>query len=248
MHHYKRLMVGLNLSAQDEATIRYAAVFSRMAQSAEIHFVHVVPRLKIPMSVRLRYPNLYRPVMNQMEHAIKEYWDGHQKVALAYDVAEGTPLTELIYRCSLYAIDLMLVGNRQEQRESGVLPEKLALDAPCSVLIVPEGTPPNLTQTLVVTARSQFPAHDPAEAIVAIAQEQGADLLVIDARELNDSAAVRLVTVMKQLIRNSKIPLLVWKNRNTGMPVLKTGREWKEDAWKVSSVKAMEISHRSLAA
>ncbi len=198
MHRYKRLMVGLNLNAQDEATIRYAAMISRIARSAKIHFVHIVPRLKIPMSIRLRYPNLFRPVLNQMEKVIRQHWDGRKDVALAYDVIEGTPLTELIYRSSINTIDLILAGNSREQRKSGALPEKLALDAPCSVLIIPEGTIPKLTKTLVVTARSKFPASDPAAALRKIAQEQRADLLVIDAREINDSTAVPLGTVTKR--------------------------------------------------
>lgn len=123
-------MIGLNLSDQDEATIRYAAMISRMAKSEKTYFVHIVPRLKIPMSIRLRYPDLFRPVMNQMENEIKQLWYGRKAVALAYDVIEGTPLTELIYQSSIQAIDLILVGNSRQQRKSGALPEKLALDAP----------------------------------------------------------------------------------------------------------------------
>jgi nucleotide-binding universal stress UspA family protein len=186
--------------------------------------------------------------MNQMENAIQQHWDGRKDVALAYDVVEGTPLTELIYRCSIHAIDLILVGNRREQRKSGALPEKLALDAPCSVLIIPEGAKPKLTKTLVVTARSKFPANDPAAALRKIAQEQRADLLVIDAREINDSAAVRLGTVMKQLIRTIEMPLLVLKNGDIDTPVLETVRDWEDDAWEASPAEAMEISPRSLAA
>jgi nucleotide-binding universal stress UspA family protein len=240
-------MAGLNLSDQDETTIRYAAMISRIAKSARIHFVHIVPRLKIPMSIRLRYPNLFRPVMNQMENVIRQHWDGRKDVALAYDVIEGTPLTELIYRSSLLAIDLILVGNHREQRKSGALPEKLALDAPYSVLIIPEGAKPELTKTLVVTARSQFSENDPAAALRKIAQEQRADLLVIDAREINDSTAVRLGNIVKQLIRTIKMPLLVLRNGDIDEAALETVREWEEDAWEASPAEAMKISPQRLA-
>jgi nucleotide-binding universal stress UspA family protein len=248
MYRYQRLMVGLNLSAQDAATIRYAAMISRIAKSIKIHFVHIVPRLKIPMSIRLRYPNLFRPVLNQMENVITQYWDGRKDVALAYDVVEGTPLAELMYRSSIHAIDLIVVGNGRQQRKSGSLPEKLALDAPCSVLIIPEGTKPKLTKTLVVTARSKFPASDPATAFRKIAQERRADLLAIDARKINNSAAVLLGTAMKQLIRTVEMPVLVLKGRNTDEPVLETALEWEDEAWEAPPAEVMEISHRSLAA
>jgi nucleotide-binding universal stress UspA family protein len=241
-------MVGLNLTDQDEATIRYAAMISRMANSQKIHFVHIVPRLKIPMSIRLRYPNLFRPIMNQMEHVIKQHWDGRKDIVIAYDVVEGTPLTELLYRSSLYAIDLIVVGNGLELRKSGALPEKLALDAPFSVLIVPEDTEPKLTKTFVVSARSRFSTSDPAAAIRRMAQELGADLLVIDARKTNDSTAVLLGTIMKQIIQTAETPVLVLKSRNTDEPGLETALEWDDEAWKASPAEVPDISQRSLAA
>jgi nucleotide-binding universal stress UspA family protein len=241
-------MTGLNLSDQDETTIRYAAMISRMAKSVRIHFVHIVPRLKIPMSIRLRYPNLFRPVMNQMENVIRPHWDGRKDVALAYDVVEGTPLTELIYRSSILAIDLIVVGNSRQQRKSGALTEKLALDAPCSVLVVPEGTKPKLTKTFVVTARSKFPASNPAVAIWKMAHEQRADLLVIDTREINDSTAVLLGTVAKSLVQTIEMPLLTLKNKNAGALALEPVHEWEDEAWKASQPDALEITLRGLAA
>ena len=248
MHRYKRLMVGLNLSDQDEATIRYAAMISRMSKSEKTHFVHIVPRLKIPMSIRHRDPTLFRPVMNQMEKVIKKHWDIRKDGTLAYEIIEGTPLTELIHRSSINAIDLILVGNSRGQQKSSKLPEKLAMDAPCSVLIVPEGTKPKLTKTLVVPARSKFPASDPAATIQRIAQEQHADLLVIDVQEISDTAAVLLGTVIKQLIRTIDMPLLVLKNEDIAPPVLETALGWEGEAWETFPADAPKMTPRSLAA
>jgi nucleotide-binding universal stress UspA family protein len=241
-------MVGLKLSDQDEATIRYAAMISRMAKSEKTYFVHIVPRLKIPMSIRLRYPNLFRPVMNQMENVIKQHWNSRKDVALAYDIIEGTPLTGLIYRSSINAIDLILVGNSREQRKSDALPEKLALDAPCSVLIIPAGTEPKPTKTLVVTVSTALPANDPAEAIRKMAQEQRADLLIMDIREISDTAAVLLGTVIKQLIRTIDKPLLVLKNEDAVPPVLETVLEWEGQAWETFPADAPKMMPRSFAA
>lgn len=186
--------------------------------------------------------------MNQMETVIKQHWGGRKDVALAYDVVEGTPLTELIYRSSLHAIDLILVGNSREQRKSGALPEKLALDAPCSVLVIPEGTEPKLTKTLIITASSRIPASAPADAIRKIAQEHRADLLVMDVREVSDTAAVLLGTVTKQLIRTIDMPLLVLKNEDVNAPVLATALEWESKTWEAFPPDALAITPRSLAA
>lgn len=55
MYRYKRLMVALNLSDRDIATLGYAAMVSRMAKSEKIYFVHVANNLDILESVRAEY-------------------------------------------------------------------------------------------------------------------------------------------------------------------------------------------------
>ena len=42
MYRYKRLLVGVSLKAQDGASIRYASMISRLAESEVITFFHVV--------------------------------------------------------------------------------------------------------------------------------------------------------------------------------------------------------------
>jgi CO dehydrogenase/acetyl-CoA synthase epsilon subunit len=81
-----------------------------------------------------------------------------------------------------------------------------------------------------------------------MAQELRADLLVIDARKTNDSTAVLLGTIMKQIIRTAETPVLVLKSRNTDEPGLETALEWDDEAWKASPAEVLDISQRSLAA
>lgn len=238
MQRYQRLMAGLNLSDQDEAVIRYAAMLSRMAKSKIIHLVHIVPRLKIPMSIRLRYPNLFRPLMNQMERVTARYWDGRKDIEVAYDVVEGIPLNQLLSGLELNAIDLILVGNKRRERQSDTLPEKLALAAPCSVLIIPEGTKPKLANTLVFStykrqdssAISLFAlCNQPAAAITQIAHERRADLVVIDAREVRRKEMELVETLITRLARVTAIPLLIARNNDPKVPVLEAAVDWQED-------------------
>lgn len=231
MHRYKRLMAGLNLSTQDDTTIQYAAAFCRLAKPEAMRFVHIVPRLNIPMSIRLKYPNMFRTVLNQMERVIQRHWQCGDEVALAYEAVEGTPLSELIYQASAHASDLILVGNRRDQRKYGSLAERLGLEAHCSVMIVPEGIKPKLTKTLVVTASSNIPAGDPAAALQKMAREQHADLLVIDVRKPGNSAAPRLAAVIKRLIQAVEMPLLVWRTGDLNAPIRKAAFDWDNEVW-----------------
>lgn len=66
-------------------------------------------------------------------------------------------------------IDLVLVGKTAGHQNSGFLPEKLARKAPCSVLVVPEGTPATISNLLVAAEFSDDSA-DAMEAAIAIAR------------------------------------------------------------------------------
>lgn len=229
MHRYKRLLVGLNLSDQDETTIRYAAMFCRLVKPEAVHLIHIVPRLNIPMSIRLKYPNMFRTVLNQMERVIQQHWDAEKEISFAYEAVEGTPLTELIHQASAHASDLILVGNRKKQRKNGALPERLALEAASSVMIIPEGAKPKLTKTFVVTASSKISVSDPAAALQKMAKNQHADLVAIDARKPGGVAL--LATVIKRAVQEIEMPLLVWKTGDFDTPARKAFFDWEEGAW-----------------
>lgn len=53
MYRYKRLLVGLDLSDQDQSIIRYAALASRMARSEKIYFVHAIDNRDVPDGLRI---------------------------------------------------------------------------------------------------------------------------------------------------------------------------------------------------
>jgi nucleotide-binding universal stress UspA family protein len=81
---------------------------------------------------------------------------------------EGTPLVEMLRITQYSEIDLVLVGKTAEHRDSGMLPEKLARKAPCSVLIIPEHSEPAIRKVLVALDFSEY-SGDTLEVAVAFA-------------------------------------------------------------------------------
>ena len=66
MYRYKNILVGLNLTEQDDCVIRYAGLISRMANSKNAYFVHVNTSEEIPAEIQQNYPELAAPLTEHM--------------------------------------------------------------------------------------------------------------------------------------------------------------------------------------
>ncbi|MFB0532214.1 MAG: universal stress protein [Desulfatiglandales bacterium] len=172
MYRYKRILVGISFTHQDGASIRYAALISRMARSQKIIFLHVASTLDVPEDLRTEYPGLFQPVdeyaRHEMEALVKKYFEGYPDTQIEYDVVEGSPLIEFLRRAKEQEIDLIVMRKRRRPTAGGTLFEKLARKAPCSVLFVPEGSKAWFTNILVPVDFSEN-SLDAMDAAVAIA-------------------------------------------------------------------------------
>lgn len=179
MYRYKNLLVGLNLSDQDIAAIRYAAMVSQMARSEKIYFIHVAANLEIPEDVRAEYPDLLEPAdelaRKQMEEMVNRGFHGHHGTEKVYEVAEGAPLAMLLEWSRQNDIDLILMGRKQDCGENSKLAAKLVRKAPCSVFIIPAGSAAKIGKILVPVDFSENSA-DAMETAIAFASASSARL------------------------------------------------------------------------
>ncbi len=181
MDRYKRLLVGLTGADRDKGTIEYAALVSRMAKLEKIYFLHVADSLEVPASIREAYPDMLEPVAEhlteQMREMVEERFSSLPEIEVDFEVIEGTPLVEILRLTRQKEIDLILVGKTKEHQQSGMLPEKLARKAPCSVLVVPEGTQPEISKILVPVDFSEHSADAMDVAIAFISAGTGSELV-----------------------------------------------------------------------
>lgn len=103
-------------------------------------------------------------------------------------VAEGDLLDELLTRSAETGADLILVGHRPSGRRGRSLARRLAMKAPCSVWMVPDGSPAAISRVLVPVDFSQ-PSGDTLQTAAAIAAAHGLDE-VIAVHVYFDEAAV----------------------------------------------------------
>jgi len=163
MYRYRRLLIGLDFTDTDPSTIRYAAKISRMAQSEKAYFLHVARSLDIPAELARQYPEIAEPVdesaRDQMEKLVDRYFaEANPATEIHVEVREGNPLTELLRTANQKLVDLIIIGKRADYALSRDLPEKVARKSPCSLLIVPDGSPALIQRVLVPTDYSDSSA------------------------------------------------------------------------------------------
>jgi nucleotide-binding universal stress UspA family protein len=160
MYRYKNILVCLNLSQVDASVLRYAGLLTRTAKSERAWFIHVVSKANLPDSFLKEYPQLAPAVDDMMQQRLAEAvngdfqgFDGTEKIL---SVLEGDKLKVMLGQIQDNNADLVIVGRKTEQSGRDSLEKQLARRAPCSVLIVPQGSAPSITRVLCAVDFSEF--------------------------------------------------------------------------------------------
>lgn len=151
MHPIKRVLVGLDLSDIDKVVISYTSYISDLLDVDKVYFFHVSPNLELPEEIINKYPNLIAPVDETIEGIIQEKINTHfkSKVEVSIEVLEGNAEDKIIRWSDIKEIDLIVLGKKNKLKGSGLLSNRLAKVAHCSILTVPEEAPPKINKILV---------------------------------------------------------------------------------------------------
>jgi SulP family sulfate permease len=155
MQRFKHLMVCLTRSESDFGLIRYAAMLAGLDTAMEVRFVHVLPA---PQSGSPA--NQHDGALQELERAVAEaFLNVPDNVKLYCDVLKGPLSDRLLGFAAEQEVDLMLLGHRPDHPPGrGSLVRRLAMQAPCSIWIVPDGSPMLLKRILVPVDFSEHSA------------------------------------------------------------------------------------------
>jgi nucleotide-binding universal stress UspA family protein len=162
MYAFNRLLIGLDLTLMDQAVIRYLSFICRLMQPTHLHFLNVQPQLDPPEDLRDEFPmfddSVADHIVADMKAEVAEHFEDHARLAdrMYFHVVEGAPRKEILRMAHEQEIDLLIVGRKQQQRGSGLVPSQVARKIGCSVLFVPEQTTLKLEHILV---GCDFSAH-----------------------------------------------------------------------------------------
>jgi SulP family sulfate permease len=166
MQRFRNLMVVMSRTAADAGLIRYAAMICRWGTVQSVRFIHVLPSAAIDQQEHSRLDAELRSTV------AAEFADVPQAVRQSFDV-RGGPLTDcLLSQAAEQQIDLLLVGRQSGSAGRQALVRRLAMKAPCSVWIVPEGAPPVVQRILAPVDFSES-AADTIRVVIAMAQLSG---------------------------------------------------------------------------
>ncbi|HUU00012.1 MAG TPA: universal stress protein [Myxococcota bacterium] len=173
MYRFERLLVVLDLSDRDEALLRYAGMLTRLTGAREVHFLHAQERMEIPEEIVKKYlefkvsePSARK---EQMEEAVRRYFNGADSVRTFFETREGVPSDELLAYIMEQEVDLVVIGKEVGDQQSLKLTERLARKAPCSVLCVPPQEAPMPSRLLVAVDFSDY-SRDALDTAVALAK------------------------------------------------------------------------------
>jgi len=139
MKRFQQLLVGVANHPTDDELIRYVSAVVHLGTARSVHFVHVTSGAATSAGA-----------LEQIQRRVSaQFRPGEAPVEVHCDVFEG-PLEDRLLGVGLERkSDLILVGHGRGREGRKSLARRLAMKAPCSVWMVPEGSPPALNRILV---------------------------------------------------------------------------------------------------
>ena len=174
MQPFSRLTVGLARTPADACTAAYAALVCRLGTVEQVRFVHVLPRegTSGPLAGR-------EHVEAELRQTVAgQFTDVPVHVRVDYAVLSGPLTDQLLTEVVTAQSDLLLVGHGAGRSGRRALARRLAMNAPCSVWMVPEDSPSRLTRILAPLDFSDDSA-DTSQVAVWLARASGAAITAL---------------------------------------------------------------------
>jgi len=151
---FNSILVALEGGSTDKKVLAYLAYINRSLHFKKIYFLHVEHNLELPQSIQKEFAHLITPIDENIEEimraAVGEYFD------LASDhcqfiVREGHVYEEILHCAHIKEVDLIVMGRKKEMTRHKHLSSRLTEQGPCSILLVPEKTLPEVHEIIVPT-------------------------------------------------------------------------------------------------
>ena len=139
MEQYKKILVCLDQSNLDEDLIEATNAICAMSPR-EVTFINVIPDFNIPAEMQKTFPNIVEKALDERKSEIREILDEKftwPDANIVIKLVQGLPSKTILNYSIKGDYDLIVVGRKTDR--SGVLKNRLARRANCSILIIAEG-------------------------------------------------------------------------------------------------------------
>ncbi len=156
----KRIIIGLDFTEMDEMLLSYTEFWTQLLNIEKIYFLHITDSLTADIKVRQQVWNTNKPIdeflQDKMKEQVRRFAPQIDLQKVEFLVVEGTPYQQIHHWAVAKEADLIIAGRKYSLKGSGLLPQKFIMNAPCSVLLVPETVATHLDTVLVSTDFSEY--------------------------------------------------------------------------------------------
>lgn len=182
MYQIKKLIVCLDQSSLDETLVRFAYFIANANQTKKIYFTNVIRNLNIPKEVLSDFPNLIENMVEerkgQMKEVVEKTFGTAGDIEFSYIVKEGQLSKKILKLAHEKSADMIIVGRKVNLPGTGVISQRLARRASCSLLIIPEYAVPKIDRLLVPSDFSDY-SKDAMEEAILIAEKYGNNTKIV---------------------------------------------------------------------
>ena len=172
-HGFRRPLVALSLTAPDNELLRYAAAAFGPDPSLAVRFLHVLA----PVAGRVAGEAKLEAVRSTIRAGLEVHAPALARNAIL-DVREDARIDGVLRAATEHDSDVVMLGHRRARSGRRSLARRLALMAPSSVWLVPEGSGATLQRIVVPTDFSAYSA-DSLRVAIDVARQHGLTRLTV---------------------------------------------------------------------
>jgi len=181
MYQIKKLIVCLDQSELDATLVKFTTFIAEANLTKKVYFTNVIRNLSIPKEVLEEFPNLIENMVEERKNQMKQIVDEHFKYSeceYSFIVKEGQLSKKILKLAEEKSADMIIIGRKVELPGTGVISQRLARRASCSLLIIPENSVPKINTLLVPSDFSDY-SKDAMEEALMIVEKYGGNAEII---------------------------------------------------------------------
>lgn len=138
---FAKILVTLDNSEMDVRLIESASFISKLNQSSEVQFMNVIQNANVPDQILKEFPNLMDDAIEERKEKIRlniDQYFANNNTTIKLVIKHGQATKCILKHSANENIDLIILGRKNEKKGGGIIINRVARRAACSLLIIPK--------------------------------------------------------------------------------------------------------------
>lgn len=159
MYKFNKILVGLDQSDMDRELIDAACKMCQLSDSQEVYFMNLIKDFHVPEDLIKEFPDLLSKAKEEREANIRKIVAEEfscPQVKVNFIVKQGQATKEIMKFSQEKKVDLIILGRKNEREAGGIIINRVARRAGCSLLVLPKGHQIDFEKILVPSDFSDY--------------------------------------------------------------------------------------------